>query len=258
MTWQEALSSLVRKRFPILYRPLQVVYSRLFDIDSMRLRQHIRKETRSLEQRYGQLTFIQVGSSDGFLNDPFHRWILHSDCSAHFFEPVPYCFRQLVENYRNSVTESRFRSLKFFNQAITATNNKLVFYSISESAVRTLGQRAPTWWNQLGSFDRDHIIKHLDGDLEPFIEEILVTAFRLDYFLLREQISRVHVIHIDTEGHDLKVLESLDLSQNRPELVVIEHKHLIPAELIQLVDLLEQNGYQIKRFKSDFLAKREQ
>lgn len=27
----------------------------------------------------------------------------------------------------------------------------------------------PVWYDQLGSFDRQHIVKHLDGRLEPFI-----------------------------------------------------------------------------------------
>lgn len=138
--------------------------------------------------------------------------------------------------------------------AVTNSPETLVFFSVSELAVVELGSRVPPWWNQLGSFDREHILKHLDGILEPYILEERVPTTSLDNFLRDRGVAKVDVLHIDAEGHDLQVLASLDIEAMPPKVILLEHKHLSADGLANLLIRLSQLDYEVETFRSDLIA----
>ena len=248
------IEKFVRRRLPVLYNPLLSIYQRLFDKDTLVLRRALRNEISRLDSIKRPLVFVQVGSNDGFSNDPFCEWVLSTDTDAYFFEPVPMVYSRLVENYTSRMTGQDSSRLHFFNEAVTDDGSNLVFYSVSDRATTELGSTLPYWWDQLGSFDRTHITKHLDGILEPFIVETKVLTVSLSTFIDREKIEQIDVLHIDAEGHDFRVLKSLDLSKSRPRLILIEHKHLSLDDRVDLLAFLNGGGYRIREFQSDLMA----
>lgn len=254
MSLGPSLHRFIQRRMPIFYNPLLKIWQRFFDVDSLRVRRALQKTITTLATSNSPLVFVQVGSNDGFTNDPFCDFVVKSRCQGYFFEPVPSCYEALVANYERRIGSDDISRLKFYNQAVSATSGDLTFYSVSESARLTLGKRAPDWCNQLGSFDRDHIAKHLDGILEPFIVPTVVKSTRLSDFVRHEQLQRIDLLHIDAEGHDLKVLESLDFEDLVPKVILIEHKHLSVSDRLKLRELLEARGFVITSFNSDLLA----
>lgn len=193
--------------------------------------------------------FVQVGSNDGAQGDPIHRFARDdARWAGIFIEPVGYLFERLRANYAG---DKRF---VFENVAIAAERGSARFYSVSERAKAALGDRLPYWYDQLGSFDRNHIVKHLDGLLEPYIKELELPCLPLQEVLDRNHAAHIDLLHIDTEGYDWQVLRQFDLARYRPRVVLYEHRHLPPADRSAARERLRQHGYRLSNDASDTLA----
>jgi FkbM family methyltransferase len=192
---------------------------------------------------------VQVGSNDGVQGDPLH--VLFKErpgWRALFVEPVPALFARLKASYPDT------RRFSFANVAISDRGATMTFYSVTENARSQLGVSLPYWFDQLGSFNREHILRHLDGKLEPYIVEIDVTAVRLDTLLHQHGVERVDLLHSDTEGHDLIVISGLDFSRFRPRAILYEHRHLSVDDQKKALALLETHGYVSTELEGDTLA----
>jgi FkbM family methyltransferase len=188
---------------------------------------------------------VQIGSNNGITGDPiFHLALKKSKWKVLLVEPVRYLFEILKSNYPNN---SRFR---FDNVAIN-DGSKQVFYYVNKEANKKL-ETLPNWYDQLGSFDKTHIIKHLDGILLPFIEEIEIKGVTLGQLFETNNINNLELLHIDTEGYDWKVLSQLNLKKHTPIIILFEHEHLQDIEKEEAVSNFE-NDYQIIEFERDFL-----
>lgn len=193
--------------------------------------------------------FVQVGSNDGKQGDPLHDLVLTDHkWRGIFIEPVSYLFDRLQTNYQNS---DRFL---FERKAIAPSEGLLEFFYVSERAKRELGDELPYWYDQLGSFDRNHILKHLDGRLEPYIVAEKIETAPLQLILDKHGVAHVDLVHIDTERHDYKVLTTMDFSKVKPSVILYEHKHLSGEELTAAELLLNKNGYRCEQIGSDTLA----
>lgn len=193
--------------------------------------------------------FVQVGSNDGVQGDPLHQLILRNRrWRGMFVEPVPFLFRRLVSNYHNA---DRF---VFVNKAISVEAGRQTFYYVAEEAKTYLSGNLPFWYDQLGSFNRDHILKHLDGKLGPYIIEQEVETQTLPDLLDEHGVSQVDLLHIDTEGFDEQVLSQFDFVKYKPSVVFFEHLHLSQDEKASAAALLRSNGYTLSIYGTDTLA----
>lgn len=191
-------------------------------------------------------TILQIGSNDGKTGDPIFPLILTKrNWKAIFVEPVPFLFNRLKQNYG---THSRF---VFENVAIN-DGNEQVFYFVKQEAIEHLPE-LPIWYDQLGSFNKDNILKHLDGILEQFIEEITLQGITLNNLLEKNSITSLDLLHIDAEGYDWKILRQLNLKHIKPTIILFEHKHLDETEKILSVEFLK-NDYYIFIFGSDYIS----
>ena len=159
-----------------------------------------------------------------------------------------------MNNYEQRLQPDQIGRLKFINAAVSDKAIRLHFYSVSERAELELGSRVPHWWSQLGSFNREHISRHLDGILDPFIVETPVVTTTLSDFAKNEQLLSLDVLHIDAEGHDFEVLQSIDFDEYKPSIILIEHKHLTFEKKTAVLDRLQSNGYALRIFRSDVLG----
>jgi FkbM family methyltransferase len=195
---------------------------------------------------------VQVGSNDGVQGDPLHPLIrAHPGWRGLFIEPVPYQFERLRRNYvRLPAARSRF---SFENVAIAAEPGRRPFYYVSEQA-RARGDDLPIWCEQLGSFDREHIVSHLEGRLAPHIVEQDVECATLSDVLVRNRVERLDLLHVDTEGYDYEVLLQLDWQRWRPRVIVFEVVHLTEPERAEAVALLRSQSYRLSLLGYDLLA----
>ena len=168
----------------------------------------------------GKKAFIlQIGSNDGKTGDPLYpllrknkRW------KALFVEPVPYLFERLKKNYPD---RTRFS----FENAAVNKGEKLKFYWI-DPAIKKIFKDLPFWYEQLGSFDKQHIINELGKEVEPFILASEIHGITLESLLERNQVRQIDVLHIDAEGYDWVILSQLDLQRFEPKFILFEYKHL--------------------------------
>ena len=196
---------------------------------------------------FDNIKFIQVGSNDGVQNDPLRKYILQNKSwSGVLIEPVPKIYANLQQLYANDTR------VKVLNCAVSDSGtNKLDFFYVHEDAL-FLGKGLPAWYNQLGSFDKNNIIKHFDGLLEPYIVSESVQVKSLN--TIAEEFGSFDFLHIDAEGHDYQVLNSLNLTIYQPRLILMEFKHLTKDQLELMVEKFNKHGYQYKFFSDDIIA----
>lgn len=206
-----------------------------------------------LSEKVDNPTIVKVGANDGITHDPTADAILAHPWRGLLIEPVPYCFARLKANYHAA-------NFKFENIAIGEAEGERPFYYISTEA-RTAFPKMPEWVEMIGSFDRDYIVRMVSrshmvkafGSLVGYIEECTVNVDTLANVVLRHELNDMTLLHIDCEGYDYKVLQSLG-SLPLPMNIYIEHKHLNLAEKSALVATLSRARMRILDCGPDYFA----
>jgi len=194
----------------------------------------------------GEAMIVQIGSNDGKTGDPiFYLLNKRKKWNAIFVEPVPYLFERLIQNYNS---DPRF----IFENVAINDGTEQVFYSVKQEAKKKFPD-LPIWFDQLGSFDKENILKHLNGKLKPFIEENKLKGMTLTNLLSKNTVNSIDLLHIDTEGYDWKILSQLTLAEFKPSIILIEHMHLVKSEKKQSIEF-QLKDYYIFDFGEDFLS----
>lgn len=235
----------ILRKSPTVFEFLRKL-DRLFNL--MRTRAIQKKILNKLNQKKS-VYFVQVGSNDGLQGDPLHSLIIdHDFWRGMFIEPVPVIFEKLKANYHNS---ERFT---FVNKAISTESGSKTFYYVSESAKAELGDKLPYWYDQLGSFDRNHIVKHLEGILEPYIVEADFETMSMQEVFDSNGVNEIDLLHIDTEGFDFQVLSQVDFAKYKPSIVLYEHNHLSAQDKKSAETILIGHHYDCFHYGGDTLA----
>ncbi len=212
--------------------------------------EYLRHLCRAMTEMVASPVFAKVGANDGTTDDPCSDLLLKSpNWQGLLIEPVPYCFERLKLKFTDS------RRFKLDRAAVGPFSSDTIFYYVDSKAAENIPD-LPGWYDQLGSFSRDHIMKHLNGVLEPYIVESNVEVVPLTAILERNHIEDLHLLHIDTEGFDYEVLRTLDFARYQPWVIFIEHVHLEDAARKELMRLMKQNHYTVRDCGVDFLAVR--
>ena len=239
----ENIKQILRK-FPLTYNVARRTY-RLFRGPDPTIQQRI---VMALGQKR-KVFFLQVGSNDGLQGDPIHDLIInHKTWAGIFIEPVEFLFQRLKKNYEDA---DRF---VFENVAIGNEKGTKRFFYVSDKAKDEL--ELPYWHDQLGSFDKNHILQALGDQLSPYIIEEEIECLPLQDVLDRNQVAAIDLIHIDTEGFDYKVLSQVDLNRYKPSVILFEHSLLVDGEMEKARSLLHKAEYRLFEYGADTLAVR--
>ena len=238
----------VLRKYPATYRQLRKVYRLCRPTTTMLIQAQI---VRYLKHK-DSVFFVQVGSNDGLQGDPIHELIVsNAHWKGIFIEPVPYLFQRLRSNYDNA---DRFI---FENVAISDKSELRQFYYVSEDAKAALGGSLPFWYDQTGSFDKSHLVEHVDRintALQSYVVEEHIGTMSFRELLDRHDIEEVDLLHIDAEGYDYHVLSQLDFLRYRPSIILYEHEHLADYEKRSAKSLLERHNYSCVAYGGDILA----
>jgi FkbM family methyltransferase len=189
--------------------------------------------------------FVKVGANDGITQDPCSDiFLANTKWKGLLIEPVPYCFDRLKANAQRFCLEQ---------VAVGATAGEETFDYVDQDAIQSIPD-LPSWFDQLGSFDKSHIVKHLNGVLAPYIIELIVGVLPLADVISRNGIRDVHLLHIDTEGHDYEVLKTLNFEDQAPVAIFVEHKHLSDAQRTEMHEFLSNHGYSVHDCGADYFA----
>jgi FkbM family methyltransferase len=229
------------KRHNFLYRPLLWGY-KIFSLNALEPKQ---KVLLKYQQEHPSVFFVQIGSNDGKSNDPLNYFIVKKKWKGVLVEPVRSVFSLLKENY------AHIPSLIFENVAISDHNGKTKFYRI-----KTEGADLPQWYTQLGSFNKSVLLsheKHIPNIQQLIIEEE-VEVVTIQDLLNKHKISRVNVLHIDTEGYDYEIIKTINFSTLRIDILIFEHIHLSEEKYKECMSLLTNNNYVLFKFGDDTLC----
>jgi FkbM family methyltransferase len=238
----------VLRKYPATYRQLRKIYRLCRPTTTMLIQAQIVRYLKHKESVF----FVQVGSNDGLQGDPIHDLIIsHAHWKGIFIEPVPYLFHRLRRNYGNA---DRFI---FENVAISKKSELRQFYYVSEDAKAALGENLPFWYDQTGSFDKSHLMEHVDRinmALQSYIVEEHIRTRSLQELFDRHDIQEIDLVHIDAEGYDYHILSQLDFLRYRPAVILFEHEHLSDDEKKLAQRLVEKHNYHCIAYGGDILA----
>ena len=139
---------------------------------------------------------IEVGANSG--GDSIH-YASQPNTFLYAFEPVPY----LGNNLTGSLESAGITNYTLIRNAVSDTNGKAVFNISGPDESHNYA------CSSLNQFSDD--IQSIWGGRDDFahIDSIEVDTIRLDTFIDNEGIKEIQYLHIDAQGSDFKVLQSL-------------------------------------------------
>lgn len=131
------------------------------------------------------LVFFDIGANTGEYTEHILK-LRNNSLSIHLFEPTGTCFQQLTQKYGD-------KSWIHLNKWAVSDQNQVV----------------PIYYDQKGSklaslYRRN--LKQYDIEMN---ESEQVETIRLDQYIQQKGIKKIHLLKVDTEGHELAVLKSL-------------------------------------------------
>jgi FkbM family methyltransferase len=187
---------------------------------------------------YEDAFFIEIGANDGDQHDHLSTIIRSHRWRGVMLEPVPYVFERLRQNY------GLVDGVVLENLAIADQEGTLPFWHLRQAA-DTERDQLPEWYDGIGSFNRDIVIRHARGipDIEDRLVRTDVVCLTFESLLRRHGVTQVDLIVVDTEGYDWEVIRTIDLAACSPRLLIYEHFHLSDSDRAECRSHLEQAGY---------------
>ncbi len=225
-----------------------------FKLDGQKLLQN--------QLKTGQATVIQVGANGGTVDDPLTNIITHNSAiSAYLIEPLPYYCGLLRETHR-----ARQDRVRVINTAISDKSEQRDFYYVDEAIADEMDGEGPPnkWAHGQGSFTKDTIIywiqqnrfrgpmyvNNIDRYLAA-IKSIRLQTQPLSAIIADNKLSKIDALIIDVQGHELPVLQSCDLSCNKPQYILYEDD--LQKDSLPIARLLLSHGYRFVGGNTDKL-----
>lgn len=189
---------------------------------------------------------VKIGANDGYLDDPTAQYLSRRpNVRCVFVEPVPHLLARAQQRWG---IDPRFT----YVQAAINDGHPAEFHYVDAAAKQQLSDLRIDP-DLIGSFDRQHILKHPDGErLAPFIRTLRVEGMSLESLFQSTKLTRLDILHVDAEGWDWRILSQLDLNRWQPAYILFEHIHLTAEERAEARSRLSP-GYGFEAFGTDWL-----
>lgn len=201
-----------------------------------------------LLKKQQNLTFLQIGANDGVRYDPIYKFVTqhHHHIKGVVLEPVKDYYLELQKNYKN------YKNIKTINKAIHHSLQETTIYRLDKSKEKL----APDFAKGIASFDPLHHKKtNVNSD---FIKAEIVKCVNLATVIKENNIEKLDVLVIDTEGYDYQIIKSIDFNYIQPKLIHFEHglklQTMSDNQFKEIQDILQQNKYQLFVNTSDATA----
>jgi FkbM family methyltransferase len=178
--------------------------------------------------------FVQIGANDGVSYDSVRPYVIEYGWRGVLVEPQPKPFARLVKNYEGIGSVG---NVSFVNAAIATTRGKLPFFANDDDL--------------LGGFS-ESVTR--GNALAGSVKQIEVDAMTFDDLVTQENISRIDLLVIDTEGYDLQILKTIDFTRVLPRVIRYEICNLTDAEFAESEALLARHGYRFFLMGIDAIA----
>jgi FkbM family methyltransferase len=190
------------------------------------------------------LQFVQIGANDGVYGDPLREYVTKFPWCGILVEPQPAVFNKLRNNY-----DGEKERLVFENVAIGDHSGQVTMYAPNSTS--SDGDFETT----VASVDPGVAGKQL-SKRKSQLKAFTVPCLTLNDLLAKHRLYCWDILQIDVEGHEFKILSSLDLSRFTPLLIQFEHGHLSAPDIDRTVQYLAKANYRVLYggIQSDSLA----
>ena len=188
--------------------------------------------------QYGKkgISVVQIGANDGTQYDLVRKYIERYSMQGVLVEPNPAVFGRLKENYVNHP------QLKFENVAIGETEGAMSLYFFAPME----GDGGD--YSVYASLDRAAIERiKMIYNIPNRIQASCVPVMTLSALLDKHPFPEITLLAIDTEGYDMKILQTIDFEAYKPRVIVYEHTFASGDEESACLNRLIQSGYKICR-----------
>lgn len=199
------------------------------------------------------VNLIQVGANDGVSEDSVAPLMHYSHLTAVLIEPNPLVFERLQSN------KSELKNVRTVNCAISDEGGYLTMYfpRVPEGA----SNRDPKGVSKVASTHRAHVEAYVKransaSEMKIQIEEARVPCRTLTDIMREHKMNDLDILYVDTEGHDLVILESGFKAGLKPKLLQFEYRNLSRIDFARSLALLDAEGYVYARSGKDILAVR--
>ena len=143
----------------------------------------------------------------------------HKNQNILLVEPVPYNISLLKKN------TAKYSNVQIEAAAVSNKAGNEKFYFVKPESVENLGKH---WASGIGSFDKQHILNHRykrfkikDSD----IMEIEIPYLTFSDLVNKYSIASIDMLHIDVEGAEFKILNSINFERIFIKKIIFEFKH---------------------------------
>ena len=197
-----------------------------------------------------EITFIQIGSNDGISNDPIREFVVGSPrWRGCFVEPLPHLFKKLKQNY-NYLSR---KNLNFFNFALSEDGKNIKLFRVKSR----FHYEFPNFIDQIASFDREHVLKHICNSQNPEekIEEVDVSSSTFCELVNISGYQEVDLVHIDVEGYEFYLIPFiLNEDKFKPDVVIFESIHMKDSERVIIDNLFTTKRFKVIDIGADTIA----
>tara|TARA_Y100000590_G_scaffold124094_1_gene141972 strand:+ start:4718 stop:5440 length:723 start_codon:yes stop_codon:yes gene_type:complete len=167
--------------------------------------------------KQSNLNIIDIGANTGQSIDRFKK--LFNKSKIYSIEPSKYAFNKLKKNYNN------IKDVFLYNFAIGDKNQKKIFFDYENNVL--------SGFNKLNKQNR----------LKNKLNKQIVSVSTLDNFCKKNKLKNIHILKIDTQGNEAKVLKGSSKSIRMGIFNIIE------LEII-MGDYYEEysNFYEIEKY----------
>jgi FkbM family methyltransferase len=193
--------------------------------------------------------FLKIGAHDGTTCALYEIIKSNKTWTGIFFEPHKKLFEELKINYNN---DFRF---SFENYAVSDKDEEKIFYTLNENIGKIEGNdKKLCKFTELNSFYEPVLMKLKDyfKYTEKDVECNLIKSVSINSVLYKYNIPvDLDLLYIDTEGHDLVILNKIDFSKYRIKVLVYEFDNSNTDMVLNFRNQLKNLGYDIYSFWSD-------
>ncbi len=191
-----------------------------------------------------EITIFDIGANKGQSIDFFKS--IYSNYRIYAFEPNPTLFNRLKEKYKNN------SNILLFNVGVSDVDGVLTFNESVFDETSTFEEL---------NFDSAYLDTKASilgvNKHQMFFKKYDVPVYTLASVIADHQISKIDILKIDTEGHELKCLKGLFNGEFAPIKLIQLESHLDDMYLQnnqeEIEHLLHTNGFSLnKKIKHGF------
>jgi FkbM family methyltransferase len=189
---------------------------------------------------------LKIGSFDGITNDPLYNlFIKNENWKGDFIEPVSFLFERLEKNLSNIAHRVRLHKCAIGER----DEIKKIYFIRSDKSM-------PGWIEQTSSLNLN-MLTRLEATypgIKNKIESEETNTYSFDSFLRKNQIKDIDLLHIDTEGYDSIILNSIDFEVWNIPLIMFEHVHMNRFAYRRILKVLSDLNYRLSYWEYDTIA----